>query len=52
MGYVSSHEIKSGLDVICLQYSSEFADMFPNASVVGTDLAPIQPSWVPPNLEL
>ncbi|KAH7233114.1 S-adenosyl-L-methionine-dependent methyltransferase [Fusarium tricinctum] len=29
----------------------EFADMFPNASVVGTDLAPIQPSWIPPNLE-
>ncbi|KAJ3540902.1 hypothetical protein NM208_g3735 [Fusarium decemcellulare] len=30
---------------------SEFADAFPNASVIGTDLAPIQPSWIPPNLE-
>ncbi|KAM0228036.1 hypothetical protein ACHAPO_011064 [Fusarium lateritium] len=30
---------------------NEFADQFPNASVIGTDLAPIQPSWVPPNLE-
>ncbi|RGP69230.1 mrna 3 -end-processing yth1 [Fusarium longipes] len=32
-------------------WAIEFADKFPNASVVGTDLAPIQPSWVPPNLE-
>ncbi|KAM0210058.1 hypothetical protein ACHAQI_006174 [Fusarium lateritium] len=32
-------------------WAIEFADMFPNASVVGTDLAPIQPSWIPPNLE-
>ncbi|KAF5983623.1 methyltransferase [Fusarium bulbicola] len=28
----------------------EFADKFPNASVIGTDLAPIQPGWIPPNL--
>ncbi|KAG6069703.1 hypothetical protein E4U16_007477 [Claviceps sp. LM84 group G4] len=28
----------------------EFADQFPNASVVGTDLSPCQPQWVPPNL--
>ncbi|KAM0411424.1 hypothetical protein ACHAPD_009636 [Fusarium lateritium] len=32
-------------------WAIEFADQFPNASVIGTDLAPIQPSWVPPNLE-
>ncbi|KAG6154980.1 hypothetical protein E4U51_008586, partial [Claviceps purpurea] len=30
--------------------SSEFADQFPNASVIGTDLSPCQPQWVPPNL--
>ncbi len=24
--------------------------MFPNAEVTGTDIAPIQPSWVPPNV--
>jgi len=29
----------------------DFADEFPSATVVGTDLSPIQPSWVPPNLE-
>ncbi|KAG6168906.1 hypothetical protein E4U51_001864 [Claviceps purpurea] len=29
---------------------SEFADQNPNASVIGTDLSPCQPQWVPPNL--
>ncbi|KAG6172688.1 hypothetical protein E4U51_006977 [Claviceps purpurea] len=32
-------------------WAIEFADQFPNASVVGTDLSPCQPRWVPPNLE-
>lgn len=27
------------------------ADAFPGALVIGTDLSPIQPSWVPPNLQ-
>ncbi|KAK3946518.1 S-adenosyl-L-methionine-dependent methyltransferase [Pseudoneurospora amorphoporcata] len=27
----------------------DFADEFPNAEVIGTDITPIQPSWVPPN---
>ncbi|KAF5638011.1 phosphoethanolamine n-methyltransferase 3 [Fusarium sp. NRRL 52700] len=30
---------------------SDFADEFPNAKVVGTDISPIQPGWLPPNLE-
>ncbi|KAG6172696.1 hypothetical protein E4U51_006985 [Claviceps purpurea] len=30
--------------------NSEFADQFPNASIIGTDLSPCQPQWVPPNL--
>ncbi|CCE28059.1 uncharacterized protein CPUR_01533 [Claviceps purpurea 20.1] len=30
--------------------NSEFAEQFPNASVIGTDLSPCQPQWVPPNL--
>lgn len=29
---------------------SDFADMHPEAEVVGTDISPIQPSWVPPNV--
>ncbi|EWC44255.1 hypothetical protein DRE_01081 [Drechslerella stenobrocha 248] len=32
-------------------WAIEIADRFPSASVIGTDLAPIQPTWVPPNLE-
>ncbi|KAL8635398.1 MAG: hypothetical protein Q9228_007104, partial [Teloschistes exilis] len=30
-------------------WAIECAEMFPDAQVVGTDLSPIQPSWVPPN---
>lgn len=25
------------------------ADMFPSAEIIGTDLSPTQPQWVPPN---
>ena len=28
---------------------SDFADQFPSATVIGTDLSPIQPLLVPPN---
>src|SRR5947209_1091117 len=30
-------------------WAMEFADQFPSAVVLGNDLSPIQPSWVPPN---
>lgn len=30
-------------------WAIEFAEMFPNVQVTGTDLSPIQPNWVPPN---
>ncbi|KAH0538584.1 hypothetical protein FGG08_004834 [Glutinoglossum americanum] len=30
-------------------WAIDFADQFPNATVIGTDLSPTQPSWVPPN---
>ncbi|KAH7061574.1 methyltransferase [Macrophomina phaseolina] len=30
-------------------WAMDVADEYPNAEVVGTDLSPIQPSWVPPN---
>jgi SAM-dependent methyltransferase len=33
-------------------WAIEMADQFPMASVIGTDLSPIQPTWVPPNLQL
>ncbi|KAK1775503.1 LOW QUALITY PROTEIN: S-adenosyl-L-methionine-dependent methyltransferase [Copromyces sp. CBS 386.78] len=31
-------------------WALDVADKFPNCSVIGTDISPIQPSWVPPNL--
>ncbi|KAJ9638964.1 hypothetical protein H2201_007434 [Coniosporium apollinis] len=30
-------------------WAIEFADSYPSANVLGIDLSPIQPSWVPPN---
>jgi SAM-dependent methyltransferase len=30
-------------------WAIDFADEFPSTTVIGTDLSPIQPSWVPPN---
>ncbi|KAM0543974.1 hypothetical protein ACHAPJ_012069 [Fusarium lateritium] len=32
------------------QYS-DFADKYPGCEVIGTDISPIQPAWVPPNLK-
>ncbi|KAA8622073.1 hypothetical protein SMACR_09972 [Sordaria macrospora] len=32
-------------------WAIDFADEFPNAEVIGTDVSPIQPSWVPPNVK-
>ncbi|CCE35185.1 uncharacterized protein CPUR_02116 [Claviceps purpurea 20.1] len=31
-------------------WAIEFGDRFPNASVIGTDISPCQPQWVPPNV--
>lgn len=31
-------------------WAIDFADMHPETHVIGTDLSPIQPTWVPPNL--
>lgn len=31
-------------------WAMDMADKFPNAEVIGTDLSPIQPEWVPPNV--
>ncbi|KXX81535.1 Demethylmenaquinone methyltransferase [Madurella mycetomatis] len=32
-------------------WAIDFADTFPSAEVIGTDLSPIQPSWIPPNVQ-
>ncbi|KAK0751952.1 S-adenosyl-L-methionine-dependent methyltransferase [Schizothecium vesticola] len=31
-------------------WAIDFADQYPSAAVIGTDLSPIQPNWVPPNV--
>jgi trans-aconitate methyltransferase len=30
-------------------WAIDFADEHPSATIIGTDLSPIQPSWLPPN---
>jgi len=32
-------------------WAIDAADKFPSAKVIGTDLSPIQPKWVPPNCQ-
>ncbi|CAI4213956.1 unnamed protein product [Parascedosporium putredinis] len=32
-------------------WAIDFADQFPSARIIGTDISPIQPGWVPPNCE-
>ncbi|KAK3299596.1 S-adenosyl-L-methionine-dependent methyltransferase [Chaetomium fimeti] len=32
-------------------WAIDFADQYPGVEVIGTDLSPIQPGWVPPNLQ-
>jgi len=32
-------------------WAIDFADQFPTAEVIGTDISPSQPTWVPPNLK-
>jgi trans-aconitate methyltransferase len=31
-------------------WAIEVAEQYPNASIIGTDLSPMQPTWVPPNV--
>jgi len=32
--------------------ASDFGDENPGVEVIGTDISPIQPTWVPPNVKL
>lgn len=32
-------------------WAIDMAEQFPNAQIIGTDLSPIQPSWIPPNVQ-
>lgn len=31
-------------------WAIEMGDLYPNAEIIGTDLSPVQPEWVPPNV--
>lgn len=48
-----SKDIKKVLDIGTGTgiWAIDFADEFPNTTIIGTDISPIQPSWIPPNLE-
>ncbi|RSL84823.1 hypothetical protein CEP51_003664 [Fusarium floridanum] len=47
-----SKDIKKAIDVGTGTgiWAIDFAEAFPETEVIGTDVSPIQPSWVPPNL--
>lgn len=48
-----SPEMSNQIEVLtqCIGlWAIDFADKFPNCTVIGTDISPIQPTWVPPNL--
>ena len=32
-------------------WAMDMADQYPHCEMIGTDLSPVQPSWVPPNLQ-
>ncbi|WZH49689.1 S-adenosyl-L-methionine-dependent methyltransferase [Fusarium acuminatum] len=46
-------DIQKVLDVGCGTgiWAIDFADKYPSCEVIGTDISPIQPSWVPPNVK-
>lgn len=48
-----SDNIQKVLDVGCGTgiWAIDFADKYPGCEVIGTDISPIQPSWVPPNVK-
>lgn len=52
MGYVSTLLLIIALPSAMTDRVSDFADQYPNAEVVGTDISPIQPTWIPANLKL
>ncbi|RSL68843.1 hypothetical protein CEP53_002417 [Fusarium sp. AF-6] len=42
-------KVQRAIDIGC-GTASDFSDDYPDAEITGTDISPIQPSWVPPNL--
>ncbi|EAA30865.1 UMTA [Neurospora crassa OR74A] len=48
---LKDEELKNAIDIGTGTgvWAIDFADEHPNCNVIGTDISPIQPSWVPPN---
>ncbi|KPM41032.1 hypothetical protein AK830_g5546 [Neonectria ditissima] len=46
-------DIQNALDIGCGTgiWAIDFADEYPACEVIGTDISPIQPSWIPPNVK-
>ncbi|KAI0144462.1 S-adenosyl-L-methionine-dependent methyltransferase [Xylariaceae sp. FL1272] len=46
-------DVQKVLDVGCGTgiWAIDFADLYPNAQVIGVDISPSQPQWLPPNLK-
>lgn len=54
--YTSPIDTKSPLRVLDIGtgtgiWAIDLADELPNAEIVGTDISPIQPAWIPPNCQ-
>ncbi|KAF4535194.1 Methyltransferase type 11 [Lasiodiplodia theobromae] len=50
---IKSENLKRVLDAGCGTgiWSIEMGDKYPGAEILGNDLSPVQPSWVPPNVK-
>ncbi|EEU44092.1 uncharacterized protein NECHADRAFT_30036, partial [Fusarium vanettenii 77-13-4] len=50
---IAGGDVKKVLDVGTGSgiWAIDFADQYPQAEVIGSDLSPCQPSWVPPNVQ-
>ncbi|KAM5353328.1 hypothetical protein ACJZ2D_016769 [Fusarium nematophilum] len=49
---LEKERVHQAIDIGCGTgiWAIDFADEYPGAEIIGTDISPIQPSWVPPNL--
>ncbi|KAJ9644710.1 hypothetical protein H2199_003673 [Coniosporium tulheliwenetii] len=43
--------VRTSAQILIAYQNSDFADLHPEAEVIGTDLSPTQPGFVPPNLK-
>ncbi|KAI1492951.1 S-adenosyl-L-methionine-dependent methyltransferase [Biscogniauxia mediterranea] len=53
MAEIDETKVQKVLDVGCGTgiWAIDFADLYPNAEVIGVDISPQQPQWIPPNLK-